>query len=106
MQSKNKFSKISLVVEFSALAALLTILLGEYLNAFSQYPYFVVALPHIINKIPEPWRTLLARAFDLRKTNPLTEDPMLIVFTAISLIALLAAAVYSLYTIFYKKKVS
>lgn len=103
--SKDKLTNINIeLVKLSALAALLTILFGEYLNAFSQYPYFVAALPHVADKIPEPWRTLLARALDLRKTNILAQDPALIMFTVVFLGALLVAATYFLYVVFFKKE--
>lgn len=90
-------------VKLAAASAALGLITGEYLNAFSQYPYFVAALPQIATKIPEPWRTLLARALDLRNANILTADPGLIAFTAVFLAALLAAALYFIYVVFFKR---
>ncbi len=38
---------------YAGLAALLTIAIGEYLNAFSQYPFFIAAWPDILaNNLP------------------------------------------------------
>lgn len=103
--SDGKLSKPNIkLIEASAVAALLTILFGEYLNAFSQYPYFVAALPQIADKIPEPWRPLLARALDLRKASIFALDPALSWFTAAFLAVLLAAAAYFIYVVFLKKE--
>ncbi len=92
------------MIKLAAASAVLGLLSGEYLNAFSQYPYFVAALPQIADKVPEPWRTVLARALDLRKANPLTTDPGLIAFTAVFLAVLLAAVIYFIYVIFIKEE--
>lgn len=91
------------LVKAAAAASIAGLLAGEYLNAFSQYPYFVAALPQIAGKIPEPWRTILARALDLRQVNVLANDPGLAAFTAAFLGVLLIAAIYFVYVVFLKK---
>jgi len=89
---------------YAASAAALTVLTGEYLNAFSQYPFFVANLPLIASSVPEPWRTILGRALDLRNVSPLALDPALYAVTAVGLLALFAAAGYFLYVVFLKRE--
>jgi cytochrome d ubiquinol oxidase subunit I len=86
--------------KISALAttsAALTILTGEYLNMFSQYPYFLANLPIVADKIPEPWRTVLGRALYLENVSPLAKDPALLSITALGLAILLVAIGYFIY---------
>jgi len=89
---------------YAATAAALTVLTGEYLNAFSQYPFFVANLPLIASSVPEPWRTILGRSLDLRNVSPLALDPALYAVTAVGLLALFAAAGYFLYVVFLKRE--
>jgi len=86
----------------AAAAAGLTVLTGEYLNAFSQYPYFVANAPLIADKLPEPYRTILGRSLNLENISPLAQDPMLYLVTALGVAVLLAAAGYMLYIIFFR----
>ncbi|QOJ79055.1 cytochrome ubiquinol oxidase subunit I [Infirmifilum lucidum] len=88
----------------AAVLAALTVLTGEYLNAFSQYPYFVANLPLVASSVPEPWRTILGRSLDLRNTSPLALDPALYSVTILALVVLFAAAGYFLYVVFFKKE--
>ncbi|MCC6040421.1 MAG: cytochrome ubiquinol oxidase subunit I [Thermofilum sp.] len=87
----------------AAAAAGLTVLTGEYLNAFSQYPYFVANAPLIADKLPEPYRTLLTRALNLENLSPLAQDPALYLATVVGVAVLLAAAGYMLYLVFFKE---
>ncbi len=88
----------------ASILAALTVLTGEYLNAFSQYPYFLANLPLVASSVPEPWRTILGRALDLRNASPLTLDPALYSVTILALMVLFAAAGYFLYVVFFKKE--
>jgi cytochrome d ubiquinol oxidase subunit I len=83
-------------------AAGLTVLTGEYLNAFSQYPFFVANAPLIADKLPEPYKTILTRALNLENVSPLAQDPSLYLVTVIGVTILLAAAGYLLYVVFFK----
>ncbi len=86
----------------AAAAAGLTVLTGEYLNAFSQYPYFVANAPLIADKLPEPYRTILGRSLNLENISPLAQDPMLYLVTVLGVAVLLAAAGYMLYIVFFR----
>lgn len=86
----------------ATLAAALTILSGEYLNMFSQYPFFLANLPLIASQVPEPWRTVLGRALSLENVSPLSSDPSLLSVTAVGIAILLAAVGYFLYVVFFK----
>ena len=85
-----------------AVAAGLTVLTGEYLNAFSQYPFFVANAPLIADKLPEPYKTILTRALNLENVSPLAQDPSLYLVTVTGVTILLAAAGYLLYVVFFK----
>ena len=86
-----------------AASALLTILCGEYLNAFSQYPYFIANAPLLLSSLPEPYKTILARSLDLEKINPIATDPTLFVVTVVALLILLSAAAFLIYKVFLEK---
>ncbi len=81
---------------FSALATIVT---GEYLNAFSQYPYFVAALadPRVVSTIPEPLRQPLASILSLKNVNELATTGFVTLFTAVFIGALLVAVALFLY---------
>ncbi|ABL78902.1 cytochrome ubiquinol oxidase subunit I [Thermofilum pendens] len=87
----------------AAVAAALTVLTGEYLNAFSQYPFFVANAPLIADKLPEPYRTILTRALNLENVSPLAQDPALYAATVLGVLVLFAAAGYMIYVVFFKK---
>jgi len=83
-------------------SAALTVLTGEYLNMFSQYPYFLANLPIVAESIPEPWRTILGRSLSLENVSPLAKDPTLLLVSAIGIAILLAAIGYFIYETLYK----
>ncbi len=87
-------------------AGLLTIVAGEYLNAFSQYPYFVADItdPAVLSSVPEPLRPMLASILDLTRTNPLASGRGLVVLTLGVMGALLVAAGFFLYILLYGKE--
>lgn len=87
----------------ATLAAALTILSGEYLNMFSQYPFFLANLPLIASQVPEPWRKILGRSLSLENVSPLSNDPSLLLVTAIGILILLIAIGYFLYFVFFKR---
>ncbi|MEM0294685.1 MAG: cytochrome ubiquinol oxidase subunit I [Candidatus Korarchaeum sp.] len=92
--------KLSLL---ATLAAALTILSGEYLNMFSQYPFFLANLPLIASQVPEPWRKILGRSLSLENVSPLSNDPSLLLVTAAGILILLMAVGYFLYVVFFKR---
>jgi cytochrome d ubiquinol oxidase subunit I len=83
-------------------SAALTVLTGEYLNMFSQYPYFLANLPIVAESIPEPWRTILGRSLSLENVSPLAKDPTMLLVSAIGIAILLAAIGYFIYETLYK----
>ncbi len=86
----------------ATISAALTILTGEYLNMFSQYPYFLANLPIVADKIPEPWRTILGRSLSLENVSPLASDPTLFLVTALGIAILLIAIGYFIYETLFK----
>ncbi|PNV77682.1 MAG: cytochrome BD quinol oxidase subunit I [Thermoproteota archaeon] len=88
----------------AAVLAALTILTGEYLNAFSQYPFFVANAPLIVDKLPEPYKTILGRALNMENISPLAQDPLLYAVTLVGIFLLLLAAGYMIYFVFLKKE--
>ncbi len=87
-------------------AGLMTIVMGEYLNAFSQYPYFVADItdPAVLSSIPEPLQPTLASILDLTRTNPLASGSGLLALTIGAMGALLVAALFFLYVLLYGKE--
>ena len=87
-------------------AGLLTIVAGEYLNAFSQYPYFVADItdPAVLSSVPEPLRPMLASILDLTRINPLASARSLVVLTLGVMGALLVAVVFFLYILLYSNE--
>ena len=85
----------------ATIAGMIVLLGGEYLNAFSQYPYFIAAAtdPKLVSAIPEPWRTTITRVVDLRNVNTLALEPVIQGLTVTLLGGLLVALVYFLYLI-------
>lgn len=100
-EPKHADRKLIFLATFSAA---LTVLLGEYLNMFSQYPFFLANLPMIAPKIPEPWRTILGRALSLENVSPLANDPLLLSLTSVGIAILLLAAGYFIYLVFVKEE--
>lgn len=88
----------------AAVSAALTILSGEYLNMFSQYPFFLANLPLVASQIPEPWRTILGRSLSLENVSPLSGEPSLLLVTAVGISILLAAAAYFIYVVLLKEE--
>jgi cytochrome d ubiquinol oxidase subunit I len=96
--------KSTTILTYSGAAAgLLTIMLGEYLNAFSQYPYLVANAPLILNALPEPYKTILASELNMEKLSPLAQSPELFLVTAVGLAILMTAAAYLIYKVFFEK---
>jgi len=91
----------------AGLAGLATIVAGEYLNAFSQYPYFIACLgsPEAcepLKNLPPEALERLAPALDLRVYNQLATVPVVTAMTVTFMAALLAATAYFFYTIIYR----
>ena len=91
----------------AGLAGLSTILAGEYLNAFSQYPYFVACMgstggcPQLEGLPPEALQRL-SEALNLRLYNELATVGPVQALTAAFMSVLGAVAVYFFYAVFVK----
>ena len=83
---------------------LVTIVTGEYLNMFSQLPYFVADIndPMVFGAIPKPLRQVFAEALTV-KANPLATGPELVALTAASLAVLLIASMFLIYLLLFGK---
>ncbi len=97
-------AKTLLATGFIALA---TIVLGEYLNAFSQYPYFIACLGSpehcdLLKKLPPDAVKQLAPILDLRQYNELATIGPVTGLTVAFMIFLIAVAVYFFYAVFLK----
>jgi len=92
----------------AGLAALVTVALGEYLNAFSQYPYFIACLgspeacPDVIKQLPPDQLERLATILDLRTYNELALVPGVVALTWAFMIFLLASTAYFFYVLLLK----
>ena len=91
-------------------AALATVMMGEYLNAFSQYPYFIACLPNL-DACPDTVKQLdpetlqrLATILSLKHYNELATVGAVQALTTGFMVFLLAAAFYFLYVILVKKE--
>ena len=85
--------------------AVLTIVLGEYLNAFSQYPYFIAGatVPAVIKSIPPQVLPQLAAAINLENPNALALEGAVQAITTAFMIFLTASVIYFFY-VFFKKE--
>ena len=94
---------------FTGLIALSTVIFGEYLNAFSQYPYFIACLGSPANckplqNLPPNVVQQLAPALDLRNVNELAVVGGVKALTTVFMIFLLASAIYFFYAVFIKEE--
>ncbi|MCE4606825.1 MAG: cytochrome ubiquinol oxidase subunit I [Desulfurococcales archaeon] len=83
------------------IVALFTILVGEYLNAFSQYPYFIANLndPKVLAIIPKNLVPALAQILSLENVNQLATLRGVAMLTAGFMTFLVISAVYYLYIV-------
>ena len=90
---------------FAGMLALVTIVLGEYLNAFSQYPYFIadVTDPKIIQSIPPEVLPYLANALNLTNVNTLATLTSVQILT-IGFMSFLSLATLYFFYIYFKEK--
>ncbi len=90
----------------AGLSALATIVVGEYLNAFSQYPYFVAALgdPAFVEALPQPVREQLAPILSLKNVNELAVTDFVMMLTAVFVGALMVAVIIFLYLLLVPPK--
>ena len=99
--------KLLLAAGFAALA---TVMLGEYLNAFSQYPYFIACLgspeacPDTIKQLDPATLQRLATILDLRNYNDLATVGAVQALTTGFMVFLLASAFYFLYVLLVKEE--
>ncbi|MEB2837322.1 MAG: cytochrome ubiquinol oxidase subunit I [Desulfurococcales archaeon] len=102
-------AKYLLYAGFSALATIVT---GEYLNAFSQYPWFIAAVTDkkvvasLLAEVPPQSRgevaSYLLQVLDLRNYNTIATLPGVTWLTAGFLAFLIAAAFYFVYVLLLK----
>ncbi len=91
---------------FAGMLALATIGLGELLNAYSQYPYFIadVTDPKVLSSIPPEILPYLAQILDLRNVNQLATLTGVQALTAGFMIFLSLAAVWYFYVLIKQVK--
>ena len=88
----------------ASLAAILAVVAGEYLNAFSQYPRFI-ADPSSLFPGLESWeREKLEEALSLLNTNINTKSSVLTLYTITATSILLLAAILYLYIALSERK--
>ncbi len=91
-------------------AALATVMMGEYLNAFSQYPYFIACLgspeacPDTIKQLDPATLQKLATILNLKNYNDLATIGSVQALTTGFMVFLLASAFYFLYVLLVKKE--
>ncbi|MCE4609295.1 MAG: cytochrome ubiquinol oxidase subunit I [Desulfurococcales archaeon] len=90
---------------FAGMLALVTIVLGEYLNAFSQYPYFIadVTDPKVVQSIPPEVLPYLANVLNLTNVNTLATLTSVQILTIGFMTFLSLATIYFFY-IYFKEK--
>ncbi len=86
----------------AAAAAVITVPAGEYLNAFSQYPYFIADYEAILQGLPPQERAALEEAISLLNVNVNTSSQVLMIYTVTATLVLIAAALVYAYTTLYK----
>ncbi|MCE4614354.1 MAG: cytochrome ubiquinol oxidase subunit I [Desulfurococcales archaeon] len=81
--------------------ALFTVLIGEYLNAFSQYPYFIADLtdPRVLAIVPKNLVPVLAQVLSLENVNQLATLRGVMMLTTGFMTFLIGSAIYYLYII-------
>ncbi|MEB3755531.1 MAG: cytochrome ubiquinol oxidase subunit I [Desulfurococcales archaeon] len=86
---------------FGGVVALFTVLVGEYLNAFSQYPYFVADLtdPKVLAIVPKNLVPALAQILSLENVNQLATLRGVAMLTAGFMAFLVLSAIYYLYIV-------
>lgn len=101
---------------YSGFAALATIAVGEYLNAFSQFPYFIADLgdknspviAQLVSEIPPDQRatvlSYLLNVLDLRNINAIATLPGVTVLTILFLAFLVPSAIYFIYLLLKPSK--
>lgn len=95
---------------FGGLIALFTVALGELLNAFSQYPYFIACLgspascQDILAQIPPEQLTRLASILNLETYNTLATIQSVQVITGLFMAFLIASTFYFLYALLIKRE--
>ncbi len=111
---KGKSLSISQVKQliYAGFAALATIVTGEYLNAFSQYPWFIAAITDkatvvkLLSEVPSSQREVVARnlvnVLNLKNHNILSTLPGVTWLTAGFLAILIIAAIYYVYLLLLK----
>jgi len=103
------FGKARLLL-YGGLAALITVMLGEWLNAFSQYPFFIACLgspqpcTDILARIPKDQLPALAQILSLEHTNKLALISGVKMLTNLFMVFLLASVVYFFYAYFFKQE--
>ncbi len=101
------FAKAKLLL-YGGLAALATVMLGEWLNAFSQYPYFIACLgspqscQSILAEIPKDQLPYIAKILSLEHVNQLALISSVKMITNAFMLFLLASVVYFFYVYFFK----
>ncbi len=87
---------------FAGILALATIVLGEYLNAFSQYPYFIadVTDPAVQQAIPPQVLPYLANVLNLNNVNTLVTLGIVQAITIAFMIFLTLSVIYFFYIYF------
>jgi len=103
------YAKYLLYAGFSAPATIVT---GEYLNAFSQYPWFIAAVTDekvvtsLLAGVPQQSRgevaSYLLQVLDLRHYNTIATLPGVTWLTVGFLASLIAAAFYFVYVLLLK----
>ncbi len=98
--------RVSSAAIIGAASALATIITGEYLNAFSQYPYFVAQLgnPAFVQAVPEPLRGTLAQILSLKNYNPLATTHFVMALTSVFIGGLLIAVAIFIYMLLTPEK--
>ncbi len=86
----------------AAAAAIVTVPAGEYLNAFSQYPYFIADYQAILENLPPQERAALEQAVSLLNVNVNTASQALFIYTITATLVLIGAALLYAYTTIYK----
>jgi len=86
----------------AAAAAVIAVPAGEYLNAFSQYPYFIADHQAILEMLPPEERAAIEQALTLLNVNVNTASQALQIYTVTATLILVAAALLYAYTTILK----
>lgn len=102
-------NKVNLLF-WGGIIALTTVALGELLNAFSQYPYFIACLgspepcQDILAQIPQDQLPRLASILTLENYNTLATIKSVEIITSLFMAFLLAMTFYFFYGVFVKEE--